>query len=156
MDATNQPALPAENTAEIQRRGRPFEPGQSGNPLGRPKGSRNKTTLLAESLLDDQSELIIRKVIEKALQGDSVALRICVDRLLPKRDRPVQFELPPIATLEDGANASKAVLEAFARGDLSPREANKVLALISSHMANLQLQNVDERLREVERRSAGL
>ena len=63
-------------------------------PLGRPKGSRNKTTLLAEALLDDQTELIISKVIEKALQGNSVALRICVDRLLPKRDRPVQFELP--------------------------------------------------------------
>jgi hypothetical protein len=38
----------------------------------------------------------------------------------------------------------------------SPREANKVIALDSSHMANLQLQDVDERLREVERKSAGL
>src|SRR5947209_8249460 len=31
----------ADNTAKKQR-GRPYEPGQSGNPAGRPKGSRNK------------------------------------------------------------------------------------------------------------------
>jgi hypothetical protein len=31
----------ADNTAKKQR-GRPFEPGRSGNPAGRPKGSRNK------------------------------------------------------------------------------------------------------------------
>ncbi|MGB6419402.1 MAG: DUF5681 domain-containing protein, partial [Pseudolabrys sp.] len=37
---------PAENTAQKQR-GRPFEPGKSGNPKGRPKGSRNQATLLA-------------------------------------------------------------------------------------------------------------
>jgi hypothetical protein len=146
----------AENTAEIQRRGRPFERGQSGNPLGRPKGSRNKTTLMAEALLDEQSQLIVSKVVEMALQGDSLALRICADRLLPKRERPVQFEMPPIETLEDGANASKAVLAACAQGDLSPGEASKVLTVISSHMANLQLRDMNERLRELERKSAGL
>lgn len=33
----------AENTADKQRViGRPFQPGQSGNPAGKPKGSRNK------------------------------------------------------------------------------------------------------------------
>jgi hypothetical protein len=111
---------------------------------------------MAEAKLDEQGPLIISKVIEKALQGDSVALRLCVDRLLPKRDRPVQFELPPIATLEDGANASEAVVEAAAQGDLSPREANKIMALVMSHMANLQLLNMGERLREVERKSADL
>jgi len=30
----------------------PFQPGQSGNPAGKPKGSRNKTTLAMEALLD--------------------------------------------------------------------------------------------------------
>ena len=39
----------AVNTAEKQR-GRPFQPGESGNPFGRPKGSRNK---LAEAFIAD-------------------------------------------------------------------------------------------------------
>ena len=32
----------AESAAPKQQIGRPFKPGQSGNPAGRPKGSRNK------------------------------------------------------------------------------------------------------------------
>jgi hypothetical protein len=50
----------AENTAQKQQIGRPFEPGQSGNPAGHPKGSRNKATLAIEVLLDGEAEAITR------------------------------------------------------------------------------------------------
>jgi len=60
---------PAEDTAKKQR-GRPFEPGKSGNPNGRPKGSRNKTTLAIEALLEGESEAITRKLLEMAKEGD--------------------------------------------------------------------------------------
>jgi hypothetical protein len=43
----------ADNTAQKQQVGRPFEPGQSGNPAGRPKGSRNK---VSEKLLETLAE----------------------------------------------------------------------------------------------------
>src|SRR5262249_5233277 len=87
-----------ENTASSQR-GRPFVAGQSGNPSGRPRGARNKATLLAEALLDGEAEAITRKLIEKGLEGDSTALRLCLERLLsPRRDRRVEFDLPKIET----------------------------------------------------------
>jgi hypothetical protein len=70
---------PVENTAPIQR-GRPFEPGQSGNPKGRPKGARNNATILAEALLDGEANAITRKLIETPLRGDTTALRLCLDR----------------------------------------------------------------------------
>src|SRR5262249_52318163 len=96
----------ADNTAPKQR-GRPFRAGQSGNPNGRPKGSRNKTTVLVEALLDAESEAITRKLLEKALDGDMAAMRLCVERLLPlRRDRPVAFELPSIANAADAQKAS--------------------------------------------------
>jgi Family of unknown function (DUF5681) len=44
----------------------PFEPGQSGNPAGKPKGTRNKTTLAVEALLDGEAETLTRKAIELA------------------------------------------------------------------------------------------
>ena len=86
---------PAENTARKQR-GRPFEPGKSGNPKGRPKGSRNQATLLAEALLDGEAETLTRTMIEKASDGDTNAMRFCLERLVPaRRERCVTFDLPP-------------------------------------------------------------
>src|SRR5918993_443042 len=96
----------AENTAGKQRR-RPFEPGRSGNPAGRPSGARNQTTRLMEELLDGEAETITRKAIELATGGDSVALRLCLERIIPTRkDRPVPFSLPPIDTAADAVKAS--------------------------------------------------
>jgi len=65
-------------------RGRPFKKGRpSPNPNGRPPGARNRTTLAAEALLDGEAEALTRKAIERALDGDPTALRICIDRILP-------------------------------------------------------------------------
>ena len=80
-----------------KQRGRPFEKGMSGNPSGRPRGSRNATTLALEALLDGQAQALTQKAIDFALSGDMPALRLCLDRILPPRkDRPVSFTLPEI------------------------------------------------------------
>ena len=62
-----------------------FRPGESGNPGGRPKGSRNKATLAMEALLDGEGEEITRKAIELAKDGDMGAIRVCMDRIAPPR-----------------------------------------------------------------------
>ena len=150
MDDISKPPLPAENTAEKQR-GRPFEPGQSGNPLGRPKGARNKTTLAAETLLEGEAEAIVRKLVEKAKDGDSTALRLSVERFMPaRRDRAVAFDLPQISCAEEAVKASSAVIAACAEGTLSPDEATKIMSLIRAHVQTLQFGDVDARLRALE------
>jgi|RhiMetdeSRZDD1v2_1073273.scaffolds.fasta_scaffold1299650_2 Family of unknown function (DUF5681) len=151
MDATSSPPGSAEDTAQKQR-GRPFEPGNSGNPRGRPKGSRNKTTMALEALLDGEAAAITRKAIEKALEGDMAALRLCVERVLPaRRDRPVAFELPKIETAADASKASSAVLGACAEGTLSTREAAEIMALIASHCKTLELTEIEARLTALEK-----
>ena len=65
-----------------------------GNP-GRPKGARHKTTRAVEELLDGEGEAITRKAVDMALDGDTTALRLCLERISPPRkDTPVQFDLP--------------------------------------------------------------
>jgi len=71
----------ADNTGEKQPG--QWKPGQSGNPAGRPKGARSKTTLAVEALLEGQAEALTQKAIEKALEGDGVALRLCLERIAP-------------------------------------------------------------------------
>ena len=105
--------MTTDKTASVQR-GRPFEPGVSGNPNGRPRGSRNKTTLALESLLDGQATALTQKAIDLALAGDMAALRLCLDRILPPRkDRPVTFTLPPISSARDAAQTVSAVLTSW-------------------------------------------
>jgi hypothetical protein len=47
----------AVNNSGKQRRGRPFRPGQSGNPRGRPAGARNRRTLDAITAAEAEGEL---------------------------------------------------------------------------------------------------
>src|SRR5215467_1387793 len=101
----------------------PFEKGESGNPAGRPRGSRNRATLLMESLLADDAEAIGRKTIEMAKQGDMAAIRLCMDRLAPApKGEPVAFELPPLEKPADSVAAAQ-IVAAVAAGELTPSEA---------------------------------
>jgi len=78
-------------------RERPFEKGRSGNPGGRPAGSRNKATLATAALLAGASKALTSKAVELALAADPTAMRLCLDRILPPcRERTVKFTLPPI------------------------------------------------------------
>jgi Family of unknown function (DUF5681) len=150
MDAIESRPL-AENTGKKQR-GRPFKAGRSGNPEGRPRGSRNKATMAVEALLDGDAEGIARKAVEKALEGDMAALRLCLERVLPpRRDRPVVFDLPKIEGATDALNASSAVLKACAAGTLSPGEAVEIMGLISTHVRVLEMTDIEARLIALEK-----
>src|ERR687887_1160830 len=99
----------------------PFEKGESGNPAGRPPGSRNRATLLMESLLADDAEAIGRKAVEMAKGGDLAAIRLCVDRLAPARKgKPVLFELPPLEKPADSVVAAGKIADAVAAGASAP------------------------------------
>ena len=88
-----------------------FEKGQSGNPAGRPVGSRNKATILAESMFQGEAETIIRMVIDKAKEGDMTAIRLCLERVFPRlRDRATVFDLPPINGAPDALAALTTIV----------------------------------------------
>jgi len=151
-DGKNEWVATADDTAPIQR-GRPFQAGQSGNPEGRPKGSRNKATLALESLLDGEAEALTRKAIELALGGDMPALRLCLDRILPaRRDRPVTFEMPAINGAEDAKAAAAALLAAVSSGSLTPSEAVEIGKLIDAYVKAVEVTEVLDRLEKLEQK----
>jgi hypothetical protein len=151
MNATETPPPPAQNGAPTAR-GRPFEPGTSGNPNGRPKGHRNKATLAMEELLDGDAPALTRKVIERALEGDMVAMRLCLDRVMPpRRDRPVAFELPKIESAKDVPAAGAAILQACADGALSPGEAAEIIGLLSTYARMLEDTEIEARMAALEK-----
>lgn len=129
-----------------------FKKGQSGNPTGRPKGARHKTTLAIEALLDGEGEAITRVAIEKALEGDMTAIRVCMDRIAPPRkDRHIEFQLPKMEKASDAAAASAAIVDAASSGDLTPVEATELMKIVESYARTLVVSDFEERLERLER-----
>ena len=130
-------------------RGRPFEKGRSGNPLGRRYGCRNKKTISAAALLEGESEALTRKAVEAALAGDPTAMRLCLERILP-RDRAVEFTLPPIKSAADIAQAMGAVTAALAGGVISPGEAQAIAKVFTTFVDTIETSDFDKRLQRLE------
>ena len=128
-----------------------FQKGESGNPAGRPRGARNRATLLMQNLLADDAEAIGRKAIEMAKAGDLAAIRLCMDRLAPARkDEPVAFELPPIEKAADSVAATASIVAAVAAGELTPSQAAELSKVIDVYLRALENKGFDERLTKLE------
>ena len=126
-------------------------PGQSGNPAGKAKGARNRTTLAMEAILDGEAEALTRKAIEMALDGDGPALRLCMDRLCPpRRDRILSFQMPRIETADDAAKATGAMLQAVADGEITPGEAAEFGKLVLAHVEAIKATDHEKRLAAIE------
>jgi hypothetical protein len=124
-------------------RGRPFQPGNG----GKPKGARHRATVAAEALLDGEAEALTRKAIDLAKGGDTIALRLCLERILPsRRDRPVSFAMAKIQSANDAALALSAVVGAISSGEVSPREASEIAGLIDIFVRTLEADEFERRL----------
>jgi hypothetical protein len=107
--------------------------GASGNPAGRPLGARNQATRMAEALLDAAAASLTEKAIEKALAGDTIALRFCLARLIaPRRHSAVELDLPPLDTAKDLAGAMAVVGKAAAEGVIAPAEALELSRVVDT------------------------
>ncbi|MGH6792842.1 MAG: DUF5681 domain-containing protein [Methyloceanibacter sp.] len=129
-----------------------FKPAQSGNPSGRPRGARNKATIAAEALLDGEAEAITRKAIEAAKDGDMVAIRLCLERIVaPRKDRHVSFTLPPMDKASDAAAAAASIIGAVSNGELTPGEASTLLASVDNYTRILAVTDLETRIEQLEK-----
>jgi len=137
--------------SERNERGQ-FPAGASGNRKGKPKGARNKATLAVLSLLEGESEALTRKAVEMALEGDTVALRLCLERIAPPtKERPLQrFELPPIADLESVLIALERVAQELAGGELLPTEAAAICNVLEQYRRHYETSELQSRLEALE------
>jgi Family of unknown function (DUF5681) len=124
-----------------------FEKGQSGNPAGRPPGSRNKATILAESMFQGEAEAIIRLAIDKAKQGDMTAIRLCLERVFPRlRDRATLFDLPPINGAPEALAAMTTIVAGVRGGDLTAAEGSDLSKLVDHYLRALEAKDFEHRL----------
>lgn len=123
-----------------------------GNP-GRPAGARHRVTRAVEALLAGEADALTRKAVEMALGGDTTALRLCMERIAPPRkDAPVQFDLPRMTCAREAADAAQAILAAVSDGDLTPLEGASVMALVESYRRTLETTELEARVAALEER----
>jgi hypothetical protein len=121
-----------------------FEKGQSGNPAGRPPGSRNKATILAEEMFQGEAEAIIRMAIDKAKEGDMTAIRLCLERVLPRlRDRATVFDLPPINGVPEALAALTAIVAGVRGGELTAAEGSELSKLVDHYLHALDAKDFE-------------
>ena len=123
-----------------------------GNSLGgKTPGARHRVTRAIEELLEGEHEALTRKAIEKALEGDMTALRLCLDRLSPPRkDSPISITLPTVKSVNDALQASAAVIEAVAAGNITPDEAGRVMVLLTAHRTIVETVDLEQRIIKLE------
>lgn len=122
-----------------------WQPGQSGNPKGRPTGSRNKKNVIAEEFEKDGSA-VARVVMNAALKGDMQAANMVLQRLSPPlraRAEKVTFELTPDAPLHQQANQ---VLASVADGSIDPETGKLLIDCIQSVAGIRAVDELEARL----------
>jgi uncharacterized protein DUF5681 len=108
----------------------PFVKGQSGNPAGRPLGSRNKVNLEAEAAFEAAGGGLVDRIIDHAAAGHATAMRLCMDRMLPMgRHRPVAIMLPAVDTPDYARAAAAEICRALAAGDISIDKAKALIGV---------------------------
>ena len=134
-----------------------FKKGESGNPQGRPIGTRNKTTIAALSLIEDEGEQLTRKAVELALNGDIQALKLCMDRLTPPvKERPLNpFILPPITDQRSVLNVLEEIAIKLSGGELLPSESTAVCRVLEQYRKHYETTELAERLDTLERTLKG-
>lgn len=142
-----------ENTGKIQENQR-FQKGQSGNPAGRPLGSKNKANLIADQLFLEDLQSICESVIAQARSGNIQAAKIIFDRLLPPRkDRLISIKLPKIKTAEDILKAVGAITQAIANGEIAPSEGEALARILDIHGKAIELHDFEKTINELKDRA---
>jgi hypothetical protein len=151
-----------------------FEKGKSGNPNGRKAGQPNRLTMAVRERVAAGSDPIA--FLQKVMDGGPIPephgdaheageliptieqrIRAAVtlsNKLAPDaKDQPLRFKLGPINNLADALAASAKVAEAMGEGELTPSEANAVMAVLGTYAKTYEATELERRIAELEGRA---
>jgi hypothetical protein len=130
-----------------------FKPGKSGNPKGKAKGTLHKATRAALALLEGDLEAVTQKCVEKAKEGDMMAVKLILDKVLPNaRERRLSIKLPQIEGATDLPAALAAILGAVGNGELTPGEGQTITVMLEAYRKGIELTEIEARLTALEGR----
>jgi hypothetical protein len=128
----------------------PFVKGQSGNPLGRPVGVKDRRTALRDALEGRGPELV-DKAVEMALNGDTAVLVALLSKLIP-RVRPESSLIEFPLSSEKPTGQAMQLLSATLSGEISPSTAAELIQAMTNAVKVREADELQERLERLEAR----
>lgn len=135
-------------TDKRPKRASAWKKGQSGNPGGRPKGIPNPQARLRQ-LID--VEAIVAKLQSKALEGNTRAAELLLERALPPlRAVAEPVELPGLTDAATLTAKAECIVALTAEGRLSPDVASAMLNAIGQLAKTTEIDELSRRLAALE------
>jgi Family of unknown function (DUF5681) len=122
-----------------------FKPGLSGNPKGRPK---NTNTSIFRNKLIEATPGIIERLIEMAMEGDTMAIKAVLDRVCPSlKPQAMAISLPVKSTL---AEQGGAIIKATMAGQIPPDIGSQLITALASQSKIVEIDDLRERIERLE------
>lgn len=110
-------------------------------------GYRWRKSETAYAMFEEEQEDVIRAVLEKAKDGDTSAMKLVLDRLVPARkSAPVRIDLPEINNSTDAQRAISLVLAAQASGELTADEATAFTQTIETFIRAVAVADLEAKV----------
>lgn len=106
--------------------------------------------MILAKLLDDDGSAVVEQLIEQAKAGTPWAVRLVIERLLPRHERRVSVELPRVTDAPSVGVAISAVIDLAADGQLTIEEARGFLGLIEQQRKAIETSDLAVRLELIE------
>ena len=129
-----------------------FQKGTSGNPRGRPRGSRNRATALRQRLVKD-ADAILDAVVKAAKGGDVQAAKLILDRCLPAL-KPVDAAASVRTTSKSLSGQADKIVKDALSGQISPSQARELTAALANAARVREIADLAVRLEALEDRLA--
>jgi len=98
---------------------------------------------------------LTRVAIKKGLEGDTTALRLCLERICPPRkDRPMELNIPATDTAKGLVKAMGTIIAATAAGEITPTEGTALASLIDAQRRTTETENLERRIAALEQSTA--
>lgn len=125
----------------------PFKSGESGNPSGRPVGVKDRRTALRQLLIPHATDLV-QKAVDMALEGDTTALKMCLDRCIaPLRSTTQNIELNFEGELHE---RGEATLNAIFSGEIDPITGSALIGALADQARLKEQTELEARLSHLE------
>jgi hypothetical protein len=94
----------------------------------------------------------VRRCIEQAKAGEPVAMRLRIERILPRAGPSLEVALPLIRRAEDVASACSEVIARAAAGEITLAEAKEFLGLLNTQRQAIETHDLAVRIEALQRR----